>query len=279
MIKRKSSISIKAFLILIAVMTLSSCVPEKLVRADDYPSVSPDGKWISYIFDRQNGGGESPSGIYLVSIDGKEKIYLRNDASLSAPIWSPNGKQLLLHNGIATLKANEIIDFREKADNKGMVDPCWSPDGKSILFTNYGNAHLFVSDTLFKQIRELSIKGDMPKWMPDGEHILSSGQSSVYITDTTGLHVTKLQNSTGKISYYPVCSPDGSLIAWCTDIEAIYLMNVDGTNQRYLTEGTHPTWTPDSKSIVYSKSDNKEHYSYFLWKIGVDGKSMVQITK
>jgi Tol biopolymer transport system component len=119
----------------------------------------------------------------------------------------------------------------------------------------------------------------MPKWMPDGEHILSGAQSAVYITDTTGLKVTKLQNNTGKMSYYPVCSPDGSMIAWCTDIDAIYLMNVDGTNQRYLTEGTHPTWTPDSKSIVYSKSDNKEHYSYFLWKIGVDGNNMVQITK
>jgi len=278
MLNRKISIYIKATLILTTILFLSGCVPEKLVKADDYPSVSPDGKWISYVFDRQNGGGNSPSGIYLVSIDGKGKKYLRGDAFPGFPIWSPNGKQIVLYNGIATISGNEIIDFREKVDNKGMVDPCWAPDGKSILFTNYGNAHLFVSDTLFKQIRELSIKGDMPKWMPDGEHILSGAQSAVYVTDTAGLKVTKLQNSTGKMSYYPVCSPDGSLIAWCTDNDAIYLMNSDGTNQRYLTDGIHPAWTPDSKFIVYSKSDNKKDYSYFLWKIGVDGNNNVQIT-
>ena len=279
MIKRKYSISIKAILILTAVMILSGCVPEKLVRADDYPNVSPDGKWISYIFDRQNGGGDSPSGIYLVSIDGKEKIYLRDYAFPGSPIWSPNGKQLLLYNGIATLKANEIVDFREKADNKGMVDPCWSPDGKSILFTNYGNAHILISDTLFQQIRELPFGANMPKWMPDGAHILFSTQSAINITDTTGQNVIKLQNNTGKMSLFPVCSPDGAMIIWCTDTDAIYLMSSDGTNQRYLTEGTHPTWTPDSKFIVYSKSDNKKLYSYFLWKIGVDGNNNVQITK
>ena len=279
MMKREFSNRIEAVLILLAGMILSGCVPEKLVRADDYPSVSPDGNWISYVFDRQNGGGNSPSGVYLVRIDGKEKIYLRGDAFPASPSWSPNGKQLAFYNGIATLKANVISNFREKADNKGMVDPCWSPDGKSILFTNYGNAHILITDTLFQKIKELSLGGYMPKWMPDGEHIVFATQSAINITDMTGQSILKLQNNTGKMSLSPACSPDGTMITWCTDTDAIYLMNSDGTNQRYLTEGTHPTWTPDSKFIVYSKSDNKKSYSYFLWKIGMDGNNNVQITK
>ena len=57
-------------------------------------------------------------------------------------------------------------------------------------------------------------------------------------------------------------------------------MNSGGSNQRELDKGMNPNWTPDSKYIVYSKSqkDDRRRSSNYIWKISIDGKEKKQIT-
>ena len=58
----------------------------------------------------------------------------------------------------------------------------------------------------------------------------------------------------------PAISPDGTQIAFARrDVNGIYLINIDGTNERRIfgdREGlTSPKWSPDGKWIVFGRSD------------------------
>lgn len=63
------------------------------------PKWSPDGKWIAYMDDKDNGQTIISSDIYLLSIDGKNKIQLTEskDAHEQFPEWSPSMNAIVCH--------------------------------------------------------------------------------------------------------------------------------------------------------------------------------------
>jgi len=63
------------------------------------PKWSPDGKWIAYMDDKDNGSTIISSDIYLLSADGKNKIQLTEskDAHEQFPEWSPSMNVLVCH--------------------------------------------------------------------------------------------------------------------------------------------------------------------------------------
>ncbi len=75
----------------------------------------------------------------------------------------------------------------------------------------------------------------------------------------------------------PSWRPDNRSIAFESNRDGtahIYLMNVDGTNQRALTSGgmndRHAGWTPDGKSVLFDSSDDAHQD---IWIVSVaDGK-------
>ncbi|HEX2868217.1 MAG TPA: hypothetical protein VHO03_14325 [Ignavibacteriales bacterium] len=64
------------------------------------PKWSPDGKWITYMVERDNGVEYTASDIYAVSSDGRQKIQLTaTDGTLEMyPEWGPDGKSILFHS-------------------------------------------------------------------------------------------------------------------------------------------------------------------------------------
>jgi Tol biopolymer transport system component len=245
----------------------------------DYPSVSPDGNWIACILDYDDLeiSPPEPEGIYLVSIDGREKIFL-DFYPYSLPgsqMWSPGGNQIVLQYSIRTLQDNKVVGSRFTKEGP-MKSPCWSPNDNILLWGSFSGEYICLCDTLFQSVRTLPMRGSNAKWMPNGAEIIYNDHEGICISDTLGNNKIRLTNN--MLDQYPSCSPDGSTIVWNRN-EEIYLMDKNGSNQRYLAEGIHPTWTPDSKSIVYAKSAHQNNYSYFLWKIGINDNKEVQITK
>lgn len=59
------------------------------------PQWAPDGKWILYMVDKDNGKKVTSSDIYASSIDGKTKIQLTDTKDIFEmyPVWSPDGKK------------------------------------------------------------------------------------------------------------------------------------------------------------------------------------------
>lgn len=87
----------------------------------------------------------------------------------------------------------------------------------------------------------------------------------------------------------PAYSPDGRLIAFAADLDAvaatrsrIYLMRADGSGVREVTAGAqrddHPSFSPDGRSIVFDRITNGyDHYSH-IFLVRVDGSGLRQLT-
>ncbi len=66
---------------------------------------------------------------------------------------------------------------------------------------------------------------------------------------------------------YASWSPDGSKIAYTSQLGSIYIMNADGTEKKFIVNGEHPTFNEDGTSIYYYRgSDYQNIYKYDLTK-------------
>jgi len=87
------------------------------------------------------------------------------------------------------------------------------------------------------------------------------GNYNIYTINPDGSDLKQLTNN--KSTWWPSWSPDGKKIAYSNN-NNILIMNSDGTNQTYLTDGRMPTWSPDGEHIVYVKS-------FEIYTINLDG--------
>lgn len=114
-------------------------------------------------------------------------------------------------------------------------------------------------------------KAGSPPDAPSGEKIAFSAWEAktsianyeIYTMNIDGTGLTNLTNSDASETY-PVYSPDGKKIAYCSDANGkseLYLMNEDGSNQHRMTDQvkdcgnppwSSPVWSPDGKWIAIS---------------------------
>ena len=68
-------------------------------------------------------------------------------------------------------------------------------------------------------------------------------------------------------------SPDGSLIAFNANSQ-IFIVRPDGSGLTLLTEGLFPTWSPDSKQIVYTSMEGDN-----IMIMNADGSNVTSLTE
>jgi Tol biopolymer transport system component len=97
-----------------------------------------------------------------------------------------------------------------------------------------------------------------------------------------GSNQTRLTNAPGRWSDWPAWSPDGSKLAFDSNMGfngyQICVMNADGSNRIALTslgKNTLPDWSPDGKKIAFS-SDRSGHQAIYL--MDTDGSNQIRIT-
>jgi len=183
----------------------------------------------------------------------------------------------------------------------------WSPDGTKLIMaamTPDGRWHLMVTDANGQKPVQVSRRKGLfadPSWSLDGKQIVYSA----FPADYQGISLSKLEihvaraDGTGerRLTYDnlrdhdPYWSPDGRLIAFETAVEPTYLLlgkwairvvQPDGQGLReVINDGninTVPRWTPDSATLFFHRLRFWKKDRFNIWRIGVDGKDLKQIT-
>ena len=225
-----------------------------------HPSISPDGKQIAFISDR-----DGLSNIWVMNSDGtglrqitKEKNHL-----IHSPQWSPDGQYLVATKGIMSsrsIPAGEIWMYHigggdglqikarvnGKRDQQNIADPVFSHDGRYIYFTQntvpgaqfeYNRNPLEGIFAITRYDRETGeetrfVSGTggaiVPQPSPDGKHLAFIRR----VKDKTGLFVKDLS----------------------TGVESLLTLALERDMQEgFGSEGYYAyfDWLPDSSAIMF----------------------------
>jgi len=169
------------------------------------PAWSPDGNKIAFI-NTKDGNLE----LYVMNADGSDQTRLTNNIFADElPNWSPLGDRIVIHSG------SQIITINPDGTNPTNIsppvsdrDPNWSPDANKIVFHSFDGSDFEV----------FSMDADGSNRMVLTSSNFFDGQSA--------------------------WSPDGNKIVFVGDGTGINIMNSDGTNLQFLTDGGKPDWQP-----------------------------------
>ena len=227
---------------------------QRRLTRDGAPSVSPvwspDGRRIAF----ENWGGPE-GGIHVVGADGSGRRTLTRRGQ--QPAWSPDGRKIaFVRSGDIYVMNSDGSEPQSLTRNEASdSDAAWSPDGRMIAFVSGGdpssaltpNQHVLTMNADGSGKRKLA-RGFGPVWSPDGGKIAyvseRAGSMDVGVMNTDGSGQRTLTRSTLTRSRavafipQPAWSPDGRKILFVSDrdgLEAVYVMNADGSRQRRLT--------------------------------------------
>lgn len=260
------------------------------ISIDDAPSWSHQGDRIAYFhFNRNRNDSLYPTGLYIIDTNGQNRRLVIEGFAYN-PDWSPDGSHIVFNSGeLYTIRVDGKNLFQVTNVSRAYF-PSWSPDGSKIAFdTQYqdpnGAIAIWIINSDGTGLRDISQHGTgewrNPDWSPDGRSIIhyryiGIGTSEIFVMDSSGKSPYRL-TSNNYFDFYPKYSPDGKRIAWTSgkNIDEIWIMNSDGTNQFKLTQGEKPSWSPDGKKIVYSKAVG-DKIALFIFELG-NGK-ITQLT-
>lgn len=191
-----------------------------------FPRWFPDGNSIAFFSQREN-----RTGIWSVTIDGKETKLFDFDEDIPFARMSPNGKQVAFNsekNGVLNIQVISIEGKETKPltfDNELMGFPVWSPDGKWIAFMikRGEDTHVGVIPSEGGEPIQLTFdKGQSLAydWLADNDKILFAGQRdglwNIYWVSRSTKEVKKLTNFTKLNAYvrYPTWSPLNTQIVY-----------------------------------------------------------------
>lgn len=265
--------------------------PVDFALIDFEPAWSPDGRTIAYVHgDREPG----KSGIYLINPDGSNKRQFYASPGASAPSWSPDGQWIAFHDQAQVYKIKSNGDSLTQLTFEGRnFFPAWSPDGQWIAYDK-SLADASGPAGIWRMKRDGTSKqalfgGAFPAWHPNKNELLGVvGTSPTSIWKRFVRYslfqsriIDTLAAVAGAGNYYPVYSPDGTKIAFTSQLPnsrpQIWVMRVDGTELRQLTEtqGYSCDWSPDGEWLVYTDSRASNGR---LWVMRKDGTMKRQLT-
>ncbi|MBI4520074.1 MAG: PD40 domain-containing protein, partial [Gemmatimonadetes bacterium] len=213
--------------------------PEQLTR-DAYveldPTWSPDGARLAYVTDRSGNldiwirdlatGASRP----LTTLPGDE----------DSPDWSPDGRRIaFIGDGrvrVVDVASGAVTTVSDEVSPAG--PPSWSADGRTIAVSALRPHSTRFREGVFEVVY-LPVAGGEPRTLQPVPHVSVAARGSMSpVWSPDGLHVALIMG--GTLWVQPV-RQDGS---------------PDGAPRRLTNElATAPSWTGDSRSIVYVGTD------------------------
>jgi TolB protein len=223
---------------------------------------------IAFKAQQPDGTGE----IYVSDFDGHNpQPVTRDNAIVSKPSWAP-GRLALYYNSYKL--ENPDIFFSDLSTGQRSVvaryggsnfSPAASPDGSKVamILSKDGSPDVYVANADGSNLKRLTtgVEDSSPCWSPDGQWIcfatkiagrrllakVPAGGGAVQVIHTTGA-----PNPTE-----PDWSPDNKWIAFTSQTSEfdICVMPADGsTAPTVLVRGQAPSWSPNSRTLIFSHS-------------------------
>ena len=222
----------------------------RLAAEDTQAAVSPDGKLVAFIRDRQLGSGRHRESLLVVPLAGGTPRTLRqieyghgDPPPIVQAAWSPDGTTLavVVNRRVLLLSATgdllRVLSQQEAVANSTLA---WSPDGREIAVAAGIHADIDVQPQPSEQLQVLPITEGTPRtlltcrlgctspaWSPDGK--------SIAIADDTGP-----DGPIGPVLAIRILDAQTGAIRWSSN-----------PRQLYLRDG--PTWSPDSRYLAFSR--------------------------
>ena len=236
------------------------------------PSVSPDGRWVAFIWHR-----DAACEVYVISSEGgfPQRISYGRKAFQywweEIPQWSPDGRSLAFcidhHAYTADLEGGlprKVSGFAESASA-----PRWMQDSEHLVITveRDGLDQLLLTDREGTWPRLLAAnKGDNgdARPSPDGKFVIYTHRPLADL-NREDICIADLQNGGGGIisgmpgrrCWNPRISPDGKRIIYLsnrTKFHELWLFQLDTASDEQLTHAgadlADPVWSPDGRWIA-----------------------------
>jgi eukaryotic-like serine/threonine-protein kinase len=190
--------------------------------------------------------------------------------------WTPDGKivfQKLAGHGEMNIWVMESdgSNARQLTANAGRINilPRVSQDGRYIVFVSErsGTAHVWRMDTDGNNPKQLTSSPEDFSWFgfdctPDGKWVVYTrigANAGLWKVPMDGGEPVRLNRT--QIAYYPAVSPDGTILAYYYEDSSrgngVEVMSLEGNSpvKRFdIAMGTI-RWTPDSRSLLYVKTE------------------------
>ncbi len=244
-------------------MTADGSGPQELVEVNvdsPDPVFSPDGSRLLYITKVRD---RRQIHIYDFEIRSSHNIS-NNDANEFEAVFSHNGTEIVF---VSDMDTHTKSIWLMKQDGSGRImltnpegenrHPDFSPDDEHIVFSSSrdGDFEIYLMDTedggnLFK-ITDNDIPDIEPRFSPDGSVILySSNQRGIRSKDLIAFNretgtIKNITEESRFINQHARFSPNGKQVVFEASDGEVYLVDIDGTNLKNLTNDPHWDCAPE----------------------------------
>jgi Tol biopolymer transport system component len=229
---------------------------------------------------------------YVMNTDGTGMREQTEIHGLTSGVFSPDGTKAFYHKGPGDpnfyLANTDGSNERVMPFHPGNCQ--WSPDSKQLVYQsksrdnsveNNSDIFIFTIDTgAITPVVESPFFDSDPSFSPDGKSIVYASDVEANFEIYTKVIATgetkRVTHNLGHDSF-PSFSPDGTQIIFNSDMEKenndVYLMNVDGSDLRKMTDGpgwdaSPPNcWSPDGTQVLLLSDNNGGKENIYLMNI------------